>query len=353
MTSTSHISTAAIGMASRLSISNLQNKLQVAQKELSTLRLSDVGLSLGYRTGEAVSVRQEITRLKTITDTNSIAKSRLDTTDVALKGMMDGASQFLGNLFLARNGGITPSALADVAKNALSTLTDASNTTLNGMFLFGGINSDAKPIQPYDSTPTSAAKTAVADAFQNAFGFSQSDPAAANISAADMTNFLDGTFKDLFEGNQWKGTWSNASDQNIKSRISTSELIDTSANANEPAFRKLAEAYTMMSDLGNKNLSTDTYNVLIDKAMALVNAATTDFTRIRTDIGSAQSRIQGANDRMDIQVNVLNLNINSLEGVDSSEVSVRVSSLLTQIETAYSVTAKIQNLSILNYMPNS
>lgn len=352
MTSTTHISTAAIGMASRLSITNLQNKLQDAQKELSTSRLADVGLSLGFRTGETISMRQEVTRLKTITDTNSIAKARLDTTDVALKGMADGASQFLGNLFLARNGGITSSALADVAKAALSTFTDASNTTLNGTFLFGGINSDAKPVEIYNSTPPSAAETAVSDAFQAAFGISQSDPAVANISAADMQSFLEGPFKDIFETDQWKDTWSNASDQNIKSRISTSELIETSANANQTAFRKLAEAYTMMSDLGNKNLSTDAYNVLIEKAMGLVNEAQTDLTRIRTDIGSAQSRIQGANDRMDIQINVLNLNVTSLEGVDPAEVSVRVSSLLTQIETAYSVTARIQNLSILNYMPS-
>ncbi|MDX2202960.1 MAG: flagellar hook-associated family protein [Hyphomicrobiaceae bacterium] len=352
MTATSHISTAAIGMASRLSITNLQNKLQEAQKELSTSRLADVGLTLGFRTGETISMRQEVTRLKTITDTNSVAKARLDTTDVALEGIADGASEFLGNLFLARNGGITASALADVAKAALSTFTDASNTTLNGMFLFGGINSDAKPIEIYDTTPASAAKTAVNDAFQTAFGISQSDAGVANISPADMETFLDGAFSDLFETDAWLGTWSNASDTNIKSRISTSELIDTSANANQPAFRKLAEAYTMMSDLGNASLSTDTYNVLIEKAMALINEAGTDLTRIRTDIGSAQSRIEGANDRMAIQINVLNLNVSSLEGVDPAEVSVRVSSLLTQIETAYSVTARIQNLSILNYMPS-
>jgi flagellar hook-associated protein 3 FlgL len=350
MTSTTHISSAAIGMASRLSITNLQNKLQVAQKEMSTFRLADVGLTLGFRTGETVSMRQEVSRLQTITDTNSIAKARLDTTDVALKGMMDGASQFLGNLFLARNGGITGAALADVAKAGLSSFTDASNTTLNGMFLFGGINSDSKPIGIYDTSPPSAAKTAVGDAFQAAFGISQSDSAVADISPADMQAFLDGPFNDIFETNQWNGTWSNASDQNIKSRISTSELVETSANANETAFRKVAQVYTMMSDLGNKNLSTDTYNVLIDKAMSLINEATTDLTRIRTDIGSAQSRIGAANDRMAIQINVLNLNVNSLEGVDPSEVSVRVSSLLTQIETAYSVTARIQQLSILKYM---
>lgn len=342
----------SIGMASRLSITKLQTQLQSAQKELSTLRHADVGLTLGYRTGETISTRQEVERLQTITDTNSIASNRLDASDVALKGLQANAQEFLGNLFLARNGGITAGALADVAKNALLAFADASNTTLNGTYVFGGINSDIKPIAAYNTDPASPAKTAVADAFQTAFGMSQSDPNVSSITPAQMNAFLDGAFDDMFQTSAWNTNWSSASSQNIMSRISTSEITATGSNANEPGFRKLAEAYTMMSDLGNKNLSEDTYNALVSKAITLVNAAVTDFTRQRTDFGSAKSRIANANDRMGIQINVLNQNIASLEGVDSAEASVRVTSLLTQIQTAYSVTAKIQSLSILNYMPN-
>lgn len=339
-------------MASRLSIVKLQTQLQQAQKELSTLRHADVGLTLGYRTGETISMRQEVERLKTITDTNSIAKSRLDSSDVALKGIATTAQEFLGNLFLARNGGITSDALAGIARNSLLSFTDAANTTLNGTYVFAGINSDVKPIASYQSTPTSNAKTALDAAFQAEFGFAQSDPNVANITPAQMQAFIDGSFADLFDGNSWTTDWSSASSQNIQSRISTSELTNSSANTNEVGFRKIAQAFAMMSELGNETLSLDTYNVLIDKAISLVNAGASDITRMRTEFGSTLSRISSANDRMDIQMNVLTANVGSLEGVDSAEMSVQVTSLLTQIQTAYSVTAKIQSLSILNYMPN-
>ncbi len=339
-------------MASRLSIMNLQNKLQVAQKELSTSRLADAGLELGFRTGETVSMRQEVERLQSISDTNGIAKGRLDSSDVALKGMADSASQFLGNLFLARNGGITSGALAGVAKNTLEGFTDAINTTLNGQYLFGGINSDVRPVNQYFTQPASGAQTEVGAAFQSAFGTTQSDPGVTNISGADMQAFLDGPFANIFDTN-WNTNWSNAADQTIKSRISSSELISTSTTANEPAFRKLAAAYTMLSDLGNGNLSDEAFHAVLDKSIALITAASTDITRIRTDVGSALKRISSANDRISIQVNVLNLNVQALEGVDPAEVSTRVSALLTQIETAYSVTARIQNLSILKFMPQS
>ncbi len=353
MTTTNHISTASIGMASRLSITKLQTQLQDAQKELSTLRHADVGLTLGYRTGETISMRQEVGRLQTITDTNSIANSRLDASEVALKGMQAGAQEFLGNLFLARNGGITAKALGDVATNSLLSFADASNTTLNGTYVFGGINSDIKPIAAYNTDPPSPAKTAVADAFQAAFGMTQSDANVSSITPAQMEAFLDGPFDALFSSSDWTTNWSSAASQNITSRISTSEITDTGTNANEPAFRKLAQAYTMLSDLGSENLSEDTYNALVSKAITLVNGAVTDLTRQRTDFGSAKARISNANERMSIQINVLNANVGSLEGVDSAEASVKVTSLLNQIQTAYSVTARIQSLSILNYIPNA
>jgi len=350
---TNHISSMSIGMASRLSIAKLQTQLQDAQKELSTLRHADVGLALGYRTGETISMRQEVTRLKTITDTNGIANARLDASDVALKGLGKGAQDFLGNLFLARNGGITAKALADVAKNALLSFADGANTTLNGTYVFGGINSDIKPMKAYQAAPPSAAKTAVDDAFQTAFGVSQTDPSVSSLTPAQVEAFLDGPFKDMFETSAWNTNWSSAASNNITSRISTTEITDTGTNSNEPAFRKLAQAYTMMADLGGQNMSEDAYQKLVEKAVTLVNAAITDITRLRTDFGSAKARITNANERMSIQINVLNENVTSLEGVDSAEASVRVTSLLTQIQTAYSVTAKIQSLSILNYIPNS
>jgi flagellar hook-associated protein 3 FlgL len=353
MTTTNHISSASIGMASRLSITKLQTQLQDAQKELSTLRHADVGLTLGYRTGETISMRQEVGRLQTITDTNSIANSRLDASDVALKGLQSGAQEFLGNLFLARNGGITAKALGDVAKNQLLSFADAANTTLNGTYVFGGINSDIKPIAAYNTDPASPAKTAVSDAFQAAFGMAQSDANVSSITPAQMEAFLDGPFDSMFSSTDWNTNWSSAASKNIKSRISTSEITDTGTNANELAFRKLAQAYTMLSDLGSGNLSEDTYNTVVSKAITLVNTAITDITRLRTDFGSAKARIANANDRMSIQINVLNLNVGSLEGVDSAEASVKVTSLLSQIQTAYAVTAKIQSLSILNYIPNS
>ena len=166
-----------------------------------------------------------------------------------------------------------------------------------------------------------------------------------------MQTFLDGPFADLFKDPAWKNTWSQASDQNVRSRISSSELVDTSTNANEDAIRQIISARTMVAALGTANLNQGAFQKLVDQASKLTSEGIQGLTTIQADLGTAQQRISDANDRMTAQRDIITNHVGALEGVDPYEASSRLSALMTQIETAYAMTGRIQNLSILNYLP--
>jgi flagellar hook-associated protein 3 FlgL len=345
------ISTSALSEATRSSLMKLQTKLADAQKEVTTGRLADVGLSIGFKAGQAVSLRQEHARLQSITETNGLVASRLDASQAALKSLAENAQSFQSQLLAARNSATGPQLIQDQARAALSAFADMLNTTFNGASLFAGINADVKPIINYNQQPPAANAQAVASAFATAFGVSQANPAVSSISAANMQAFLDGTFAGLFDPAAWSGTWSSASDQNVRSRISTSELIETSVNANEAAFRKLASGYTMLADLGTDKLNQNAYQAVVDTAVRVVTEAVQGITELQAGLGTAQERVKNANDRMSIQIDIMTNHIGVLEGVDPYEASNRVAGLLTQVETAYAMTARIQRLSLLNYLP--
>jgi flagellar hook-associated protein 3 FlgL len=347
---TTFISTKSISEATRVSVIKMQSKLLEAQKEISTGRLADIGKSLGYKTGETISLRQEHTRLTSMIDTNAGVTTRLDMTQAALKNIVDGAQDLLSQLIGARSSETGPGIAEGQAKGALAALTGALNSSISGVYLFSGINSDVKPVADYQQTPPGAAKLAVDNAFTTAFGFPQGDPAANSITPADMQTFLDGAFAGLFDPAQWTATWSSASDQNVRSRISTSELIETGTNANEEAFRKLASAYTMVADLGVEELSKETFQTVVDTAIKAIGEAIHGVSKLQANLGTVQERVAKANEKMSIQIDLISIRIGSLEGVDPYEASTRISALMTQIETAYALTARIQNLSLLNYM---
>lgn len=347
---TTFVSTAAIVGVPRQAILRTQSELVSAQKEVTTGRLADVGRTLGGRTGQAVSLRQEHARLETIMTTNTMAGSRLETTQLTLDQLRKTADGFLGALVSVGKGATGAQTMQQVAADGLKGLIGALNASVGGGYIFGGINSDTQPLADYFATPAGTGKQAVDTAFAAAFGVTQADPGVATISAADMQTFLDGDFRALFDDARWSADWSSASSQNMQNRISTSDVVDTSVNANEGAMRKLAMAYTMVADLGADRLGEGAFRAVAETATRLIAEGTHEITALQGRVGGAQQRITQMNERMSLQTDILAKNIGSLENVDPYEAASRVTTLMTQLETGYALTARIQRLSILNYL---
>jgi flagellar hook-associated protein 3 FlgL len=297
-----------------------------------------------------VSLRQDLDRLNTFKDTNAIATTRLKQTQTALEGIADLAQEFISTLVGARASAASAEVAVADARTKLIALTSAMNNAANGAFLFAGINTDVKPFADYFETPTPANRAAVATEFTSAFGLAQGDPGTELITSTDMTAFLNGPYSALFDSANWTSTWSSASDRNITSRINNNELIETSANANTSGIRLLASAYTMVADLGAETLSQDAFQAIVDKAIAVTGEAIGDLTQLRAALGTSEERIDTSNNRMSLQITIMTEHVNLLEGVDPFEASSRVNALLTQVETAYALTARLQRLSLINYL---
>ena len=198
--------------------------------------------------------------------------------------------------------------------------------------------------------PASVASQSISASFTASFGTVRSDQANVGITAANMQTFLDGPFSAQFSASAWSSNWSTASDRNMRSRISTSELVETSVNANDAGIRQLAEAFTMVADLGTQNLNASAFQALIDTAAKRAGEAVQKLGNTQSALGVTQERVTRSSDHMSLQIDIMNKHISALESVDPYEASTRLSSLTTELETAYAVTARIQKLSILNYL---
>lgn len=347
---TSFISTLAFSDAGRRSLADLQTQLLKAQTEVGSGRLADVGLDLGHRVTQTLNFRTDFTSLKSNIDANGMVKTRLDTSQNVLTSMRTLGQEVLNSLSVAYGGGSDPSIAEAKAVTALNSLISSLNTTVSGEYIFAGINTETKPVSDYYANPQSNARQAVADAFFTRFGFAQSDPQANGITATDMADFLANDFASLFDTASWTSDWSSAANENMKSRISGSETITTSENANADGIRQLAQAFTMVADLGLQNLNQDAARTVIDAAMKKLGEAIGSVSSMQANLGTAQEMVEHANERMSLQADILNKQVNGLENIDPYEAATRVSTLMTQIETAYALTGRIQKLSLLNYL---
>lgn len=347
---TTPVSSFALYTAARQSILQNQRSLVAAQEEVASGRLADPGLALGSRTGRTVSLRQEHARLSTLIDANSTARTRLDTTQVALGGIREQAEAFLGALISAPEGGIGISTLHDRAAAGLQGLIATLNGAIGNQHIFAGINTDAPPITDYFASPPGASKQAVDNAFLTSFGMTQGNPAVGTISGTAMQSFLSGPFAAMFADPQWSANWSGASSQVMESRISATRVENTSVSANEPGFRKLAMGYTMIADLGAEGLGAAAFDTVKDNAIRLISEGINEITAVQGRVGGVQARVTQANDRMSLQIDIFSREITSLESVDPFEAATRVTDLLTRLEAGYALTARLQRLSLLNYL---
>jgi flagellar hook-associated protein 3 FlgL len=217
--------------------------------------------------------------------------------------------------------------------------------------VFGGINSAVAPVADYYLTPASAAKTAVDQAFQTTFGVLPSDPAAANISASDMQSFLSGPFAALFQGASWSTDWSSASSDNTSATIAPGQTVTTSTNANQPGFQELAQAYTMLSEFGGSALSTDAQQAVSTAAASLLSQSADSMINIQAGLGASQSAVTSANNSMSSQLTILQGQLGNLDNVNPTATATEISSLTNQIQMAYELTARLQQLNLAQYLP--
>jgi flagellar hook-associated protein 3 FlgL len=122
-------------------------------------------------------------------------------------------------------------------------------------------------------------------------------------------------------------------------------------SVNNEGAQKFMMAAAMVSDLsGSSALSGAAKSAMISRAVTLVGDTQTAITDQQSQVGLVQNSVSRANDQLNSQVNLFNTHLVSLEGVDQNDAATKISTLLNQIEASYTLTARIQQLSLVNYL---
>lgn len=332
--------------ASAASVARMQGELARLQREVSTGRHDDLGLALGTATAKDISLRIHLSDVEFNVAQAEQAQPKAQVVQTSLDSIAKVAKNFFEAITGARGAADGQTLAVSAAKAALGSLRDLLNTSYAGQFIFGGQNSATPPM----SDPLSGtADAAIDSAFQAEFGMARNDPAVSTITGPAMDSFLSGNYAQLFEQPSWSGNWSSASDSTIHQRVG-STTVEITATANSDFARSLTQAFSMISSLGEGRLSQAAFEAAIDKATGLTLAAQSQLGSEQASIGVAQQRIADEISNLGLRKAALDKAINNLEGVDPYEAATAVNTLMTQLQSSYSITARISQLSLLNYL---
>ncbi|GGE11442.1 flagellin [Rhizobium anhuiense] len=333
----------------KLTISQSQSKLQSASTEATTGTYSDIGTALGAGAAKSLNFTSAINQAASFQTSNSVVALRMDASQTALSNLKDAGDSLVSNLTaLQASQDTTSIAVAlQTASSTVSQLISTANTAVNGEFLFGGTNLDSQPLTDQTSTVSDTIVTALSD-YATGLGKDVNE-----LTGEEIGTFITDTVEPMFSESAWTDSadgWSTASSTDMTSRISGSETITSSTNANSEGMRYLALASVVVSSLFGQDLASDAQSTVASKAIAYAAQATAGIVTQQSELGLSQERVEKANDALDAQSTLLQGKLVDLQGVDVYEASTLVNQLQTQLETAYTLVSKLQGLSLVNYL---
>ncbi len=261
------------------------------------------------------------------------------------------------------------STLIDLADNLFDYLSELINTQDEGRYVLGGSDTFNKPLGEtslLDSAVTSLIsdwKDGTIDTSEIISAFQNND---SSVDSRALTDNIVGYSSELSAGNVG----------DVFVRVNDLAEIKYTARANEDSFRDIfvglalikSESFPPINDAyippnappampdvngapgATKEEMEDNFYELFNSINVMVNKAIDNVDKTRFRIESARSRVAEFELRHEESRNLLLDTVADVENVDITEVALRLNTLQIQIEASYAVTAKNQQLSLVNFL---
>lgn len=279
------------------------------QARVSTLQMqqasgtvaSDYG-GLGASTKSVLDLESSLSRAKSYGTAASEAANRIQVMYNALSGIADLLTSFRSELASMMSSDANSTTLSDLPSTAQSDLEELAsllNTNYEGRYLFAGDNTQTAPIDL--GTYTADANTA-------------------------STSYYTGN------------------DSIVSVQIARDQSVSYGVTADNSAFEQAFRA------LGSIAASATPTTDQLQAAYDLVSDALNATTGVQSTLSGKAATVSRAVDRQADYESQLTATISSLKDADVTSIAVKLSTFQTQLEASYSAIAKIQSLSLSNYL---
>ena len=336
----------------------MNNELHKAEKELATGRHADTFAALGARASEAMDLRSRVSDAEGQIESNKFLENKLGLMSSTLGFVRESTQDILESAITNRDA-TTESAkfLQQTAKAAFDTIAGYLNTEYRGEALFAGVDSDKSAVNAWtkaDGTTGLSPK----DVLDTIAAGGPIDAADAAAKLAEINNVFDSTATNPahdYEETFFNGTpLMNGATANprVTARISDDVTVTYGVQANDPAIRDVMKGLALLASVDASEISDpEAYTAWVGAAADALGSGLSGVLEMEASLGAMESQIATTIDRDQSRLDVLNTQLGNLESVDAYDAATRLNLLQTQIQASYAVTARLSQMSFLNFMP--
>lgn len=311
---------------------SLQADVQRLSKETVTGLAADTGRAVGGDFTELSAITGSLARLEAYGTAATLAATLTSGTQGALQAIDTSIGSLGVEMSNATMTGTASSVetLGKTALQAFQATVSALNVSVSGQSLFGGTEVNTSPLVDAGTILT-ALQGATAGA-----GTAQELEAAVNDWFA--TDFATVAYK----GGADRAPYT----------VGENDRVQASITAKDPALVQTLKGLAMGALLAQGALQGQTAERqdLAQRAGGAILQAADERTDLMARIGAGEGRLANIQTRNTAQISALELARTDILSVDSYESAVRLEATQTQIETLYSVTARLSKMSLVDFL---
>jgi len=315
--------------------SGLKAQMNQLSLELTSGQVQDVAGHLRGDFSPVTSIDRSLTTLGAFKIANSEAALLTTTMQTSLEAVQNYISEAAPNLLMASDSGhvhmLKPA--AEDAKQKFEAVLSALNTQVAGRSLFSGTATDRPAVTDPD-TILGALNVAIA-----------SETTAAGVQSVVDTWFAPGGD---FETVAYEGAVNDLSPLHI----GPNETATVTVRADDAAFRESLKGLAIASLVHNGALASNVTEqaALISYAGETLLSAESAVLNIRTTVGVVEAQIEQASVRNNAETSVLEIARAGLLEVDPYKTATELEATQLQLETLYTLTARLSRLSLADYL---
>lgn len=314
----------------------LKQALTRLGSEVTTGQAADPVAQLGGNTARLSRIEHDLVLASSYRDTVREAGTAAETMQIALQSIANDTDSLVDTLVLA-DANVRESGIALAAAEAgatLESIVSALNVGVAGRQLFSGAAVDTAPLIPAGDI-LAQLRTAMAGA---------NTPAEVEAAADSFFDTPGGAFETL--------VYRGAATDLAPVDLGAGETAALALRADDDAFRDTLK-YTALAALAGDSgltLTEDVRRGVLDRALDGLLGARDALSGQQATLGLAENRIAQAGTRIEAETASLEMARNTLVSADSYEAATDLEAVRLQLETVYSVTARLSRLSLVNFL---
>lgn len=326
----------AQGLGMRRQSTVLKQQMERLALEISSGVTSDVTKHLKGNLTHFADVRHKLDMLESYRSSADQGRIETSVMQTALERYQSELERISGSAitFGAPSTTTSFSTFSEDAKGTMATLLSVLNTSVAGRSLFAGDEVDTLAVARQDDV-LAALSAAVAGA----------------TSAADITTAMD-TFFDTPGGDFETLVYQGGVSARSPYPLGDGESVSLDLKADDTSFRETLKqvAIAIVADDPGVTLSNaDKYQLAFQVGENLISGQNR-ITKIRADLGFAESRIDRATTRITAEMSALNIVQSELTAIDPFQAATELETVQVRLETLYTLTSRMSRLNLVNFL---